>query len=154
MSDAMLKIRLMVSPERYNEISEALKSCGIETDDTADLILTEKSAYPAFLIGKQGEDIFRLPVGDISHIESFAHEVIAHTAEGDFRLGDRLMRLEQLLDPAEFTRISKSVIVSLTHIKSIRPALTQKFILTMKDGSRVDVTRSYYYIFREAIGLP
>jgi DNA-binding LytR/AlgR family response regulator len=149
-----IKIRLMVSPERYSELAEVLRKHGIEPDDTSELILTEKSSYPSYLIGKQGEEIFRLPVGDISHIESFAHEVIAHTAEGDFRLGDRLVRLSQLLDPAEFVRISKSVIVSLTHIKSIRPALTQKFILTMKDGSRVDVTRSYYYIFREAIGLP
>lgn len=152
MSD--IKIRLMVSPERYAELAEALKSRGIEPDDSAELILTEKSAYPAYIIGKRGEELFRLPVGEISHIESFAHEVVAHTAEGDLRLGDRLVRIEQLLDPAEFVRISKSVIVSLSHVKSIRPALTQKFILTMKDGSRVDVTRSYYYIFREAIGLP
>lgn len=152
MSD--IKIRLMVSPERYAELAEALKSHGIEPDDSSELILTEKSAYPSYIIGKRGEELFRLPVGEISHIESFAHEVVAHTAEGDLRLGDRLVRIAQLLDPAEFVRISKSVIVSLSHVKSIRPALTQKFILTMKDGSRVDVTRSYYYIFREAIGLP
>jgi DNA-binding LytR/AlgR family response regulator len=154
MQDPEIKIRLMISPEKYGEVAAALKSRGITLDDSAELILTEKSAYPAFIIGKKGEELFRLPVGEISHIESFAHEVVAHTAEGDMRLGDRLVRLEQLLDPAEFVRVSKSVIVSLSHVKSIRPALTQKFILTMKDGSRVDVTRSYYYIFREAIGLP
>ena len=114
-----IKIRLMVSPERYSELAEVLRKHGIEPDDTSELILTEKSSYPSYLIGKQGEEIFRLPVGDISHIESFAHEVIAHTAEGDFRLGDRLVRLSQLLDPAEFVRISKSVIVSLSHVKSI-----------------------------------
>lgn len=28
-----------------------------------------------------------------------------------------------------------------------------KFILTMEDGKKVDVTRSYYYSFKEAFGI-
>jgi DNA-binding LytR/AlgR family response regulator len=43
--------------------------------------------------------------------------------------------------------------VAVHHIKSIRPALTQKFLLTLSDGSKVDVTRTYYYIFKEFLGL-
>jgi DNA-binding LytR/AlgR family response regulator len=89
----------------------------------------------------------------ITHIESFAHDVVAHYEGGEYKLAERLRRLEEILDPNEFLRVSNSVIVSVSHIKSIKPALTQKFILTLTDGSKVDVTRTYYYIFKDFIGI-
>ena len=89
----------------------------------------------------------------LSHIESFGHEVIAHSGGGEYRINERLRRLEEMLDPKRFLRVSNSVIVAVTEIKSVRPALSQKFTLTMSDGSKVDVTRTYYYIFKEHFGI-
>ena len=148
-----MKIRLVVSQDKYQALAAELTRCGFELDDEAELILSEKNAYVTHLIGRQGDEIFRLDTGSISHIESFAHDVIAHSEGAEYRLNERLRRLEQILDPKDFIRISNSVIVSLGHIKSIRPALAQKFILTLTDGSRVDVTRTYYYIFKEFLGI-
>lgn len=148
-----MKVKLIAGEGHYAEIAAFLTAHGFELDDSADLILTEKNTYVSYLIGRQGEEIFRLKTAEISHIESFSHDIIAHCGGAEYRLSDPLRRLEQMLDPQEFQRVSNSVIVAANHIKSIRPALTQKFILTMSDGSRVDVTRTFYYIFREWIGI-
>ncbi|MBQ5311582.1 MAG: LytTR family transcriptional regulator [Oscillospiraceae bacterium] len=148
-----MKIRLMVSEERYGAVYRELTEKGFEIDDSADLILVENNVYVKHLIGKQGEEMFRLDVKDITHIESFAHDVIAYTHGGEYRLNERLRRLEEILDPDDFIRVSNSAIVAASHIKSIRPALSQKFVLTLSDGSKVDVTRTYYYIFKEYLGI-
>ena len=106
-----------------------------------------------YLIGKKNDEIYRLKTSDISHIESFAHKVIAYTSEGEFRINERLKTLSALLDPEVFIRINNSVIISTEHIKSIKPTFTQKFIITMRNGAVVDVTRTYYYIFKEFLGI-
>lgn len=148
-----MKIKLMVSEKRYNEIAQLMIAKGFELDDEAELIISEKNVYAEYLIAKKEDEIFRLKTDRISHIESFAHDVIAHSEGEDYKLSERLRKLEEILDPKAFIRISNSVIVSVSHIKSIKPALTQKFILTLTDGSRVDVTRTYYYIFKEFLGI-
>ena len=148
-----MKIKLMVSEENYSQIFKELTAMGIEIDDGAQLILSEKNVYVSRLIGRNDNEIFRLNTKDISHIESFAHDIIAHCGGDEYKLTERLRRLEEILDPEEFIRVSNSVIVSAEHIKSIRPSLSQKFVLTMSDGSKVDVTRTYYYIFKEFMGI-
>jgi DNA-binding LytR/AlgR family response regulator len=150
---ATMKIRLLVSDEHYDSIAAELIKKGIEIDDSAELILSESNVCISHLIGRRNDEIYRLETADISHIESFAHDIVAYCGNDEYRLSENLKRLEELLDPKEFIRVSNSVIVSLHHIKSIRPALSQKFQLTMKNGAKVDVTRTYYYIFKEFMGI-
>ena len=148
-----MKVKLIVSDEHYSEISRELESHGIEIDETSELILSEKNAYIKHIMAKKEDEIYRLSVDKITHIESFSHDIFAYSDGQKYKITERLVRLENLLDPRDFMRISNSVIVSLKHIKSIKPTITQKFILTLMDGSKVDVTRKYYYIFKEFLGI-
>ena len=95
----------------------------------------------------------RLQADEVIYVEAFGKDVEIHTAEGTYLAQDRMYRLEELLDPAKFLRVSKSVIVSAGHVKKIRPSLSMKFILTMSDGALVDVTRSYYGDFRRFFNI-
>ena len=90
---------------------------------------------------------------DIVFIESFGKEIVVNGRKGVYRADERLKELEMLLDPERFLRISHSVIVSRESIRRIEPAFSAKFILTLDGGAEVDVTRSYYDIFREALGI-
>ena len=149
-----MKIRLAVSSERYEEISKLLEEKGIEVDESADLVLTETDSYAGFLSVRAQDGAKRhISTEDVIAIESFGHSVEVRCRDGIYQTTDRLYQLQSFLDPKQFIRISNSVIVSRAQIKDIRPTLSQKFILTMKDGSRVDVTRSYYSEFKRAIGI-
>ena len=149
-----MKIRLNVSEDRYDEIKDKLVQAGFEVDDQGEFILTEIGAQNAFVAAKneEGQKI-RVSVEKIIYIESFGHDVEVHTTEGMFYAQERLYQLAENLDRTRFFRVSNSVIISKNHVTKIRPTLSMKFVLTMVDGTQVDVTRSYYYAFKEFYGI-
>ncbi|MBP2241596.1 DNA-binding LytR/AlgR family response regulator [Cytobacillus eiseniae] len=148
-------IKLEISNERYDEIKSALEERGIEIDDTADLVLSETNNFIDNLIVREKGTNARiiLSVEDIVCIESFGHEVEVQTQEALYQATDRLYRIVSLLDPTKFLRISNSVVIARNKVKRITPTLSSKFIFTMTNGKSVDVTRSYYYIFKEYFGI-
>ena len=92
-------------------------------------------------------------VEDIVLIEAFGHSLEVHSKSNSYQLTERLYKVLDMLDPNQFLRISNSVVIARNKVKSISPTLSMKFILTMINGKKVDVTRSYYYIFKEYFGI-
>ena len=150
-----MKIRLAVSEKRYSELKAALESHGIEIDDTADLILWEEKPFADHLMVRDketGEKIV-MSVHNIVFIESYGHNVEIHSTKGVYQSSDRLYKIDRILDQSQFIRISNSVIIAKSKVVKITPTLSMKFLLTMESGEKVDVTRSYYYIFKESFGI-
>ena len=149
-----MEIKLAVSNERYKEIKNALLDLGITVSDSADLVLYEANRFADNFVCRGHDDVrYIVSVSEIITIESFGHTVEIYTKNGSYRSCDRLYQLANLLDPDKFLRISNSVIIAKGKVKQITPSLSMKFSLTMENGKRVDVTRSYYYIFKEAFGI-
>ena len=82
-----------------------------------------------------------------------AVDVLYSVQPKSYQLSERLYKVLDMLDPDQFLRISNSVVIARNKVKSISPTLSMKFILTMQNGKKVDVTRSYYYIFKEYFGI-
>lgn len=149
-----MKFRLSVSEEKKEALQKFLNEHGIETDEQAEFTVTESAPRPSFLSARDGErGIVRLSTDQVVFIEAFGKDIEIHTPEKTYLAQDRMYRLEELLDPQDFLRVSKSVIISKKHVKKIRPSLSMKYILTMTDGTLVDVTRSYYSEFRRAFNI-
>ncbi len=131
-----------------------LSARGVETGEEGEYLLTENSRYPAFLSARDGDrERIRLAAEEVVYIEAFGKDVEIHTGQDTFFAQERMYQLEARLDPAKFLRVSKSVIVSAAHVRKIRPSLSMKHILTLSDGTLVDVTRSYYSDFRRFFGI-
>lgn len=149
-----MKLKLSVSKERYKDVSKELTSLGIELDDNADLELIERIGSLDYLNVKDEKgDRLRIPISEIVFIESFGRCIDVHTEKETFRTPLRIYALEQELGGKGFLRVSNSCIICKSKIKKIKPALSQKFVLVMLSGSLVDVTRSYYYAFKEQMGI-
>ena len=102
-----MKIRLNVSDERYAELEQKLLSAGFEIDDEAELIITEKERYSSFIAvkNKKGEKL-RLKSEEIIFIESFGHDVVIHSTDGEAYFAyDRLYQLCAILDTEKFLRV-------------------------------------------------
>ncbi len=150
-----LKIKLEVCEDRRPEVERVLRQCGLEIAEDAELVLCENRRYPDRLLVRDplSQERLLLEVEQIQLIESFGHTVEVHTRDRCYQVSDRLYKLAELLDPQRFLRVSNSVIIACGKVRSIGPTFSMKFILTMENGRKVDVTRSYYYIFKEHFGI-
>ena len=146
-----LKIKLCVGQDRFDEIRSILKEKGIEVDDTAELVLSEVNNFIKSLTARDKKTNEKLIVfvEDIICIESYGDSVEIQTNDSLYQCNERLYQIANSLDPQAFLRISNSVIISTSKIKQIKPTLSSKFILTLINGKKVDVTRSYYHIFKD-----
>ena len=149
-----MKFRINVSGDKKTEIQEFLESHGIETGEDAGFTIIESNNGSSFVsVRDDDRERINLSAEEIIFIEAFGKDIEIHTADGTFYSSDRMYQLESVLDRKEFLRISKSVIISRKHVKKIRPSLSMKFILTMSDGTLLDVTRSYYNDFRRFFNI-
>lgn len=141
--------------KEWKKSDSFLEEKGIETDDDAEFILIQKDTYAGHLAAKKKENDDRsyISIDDILYIESYGHQIEITSENGVFYGLDPLYRLEGMLDPARFTRISKSVITAKKKVKHIIPSLFTKFVLIMADGRHLEVTRSYYHSFRDAFNI-
>lgn len=97
--------------------------------------------------------LWHIQVQHIIFLESYGHLIHVHAKNGIFCANERLYKIFEQLDPTKFLRISNSVVVAKNQIQKITPTLSMKFILTMSDACRVDVTRTYYHAFKEAFHI-
>ncbi len=150
-----MKVKLLVSHEKYEGIKKVLTEAGIEIDDNAELILCENNHFTDTLVVKDphSNEKILLSVNDIISIESFGHTVEVYTENNTYIALERLYQIVNILNPDCFLRISNSVIIAKNKVRRITPKLSMKFILTMNNGRNVDVTRSYYYIFKDYFGI-
>ncbi|MCC2834235.1 LytTR family DNA-binding domain-containing protein [[Clostridium] innocuum] len=91
--------------------------------------------------------------GDIIYIESISQEIWIHTGEGRYRARETMYQLEANLYEKGFLRVHKSFIVNKKDIRRIRSSLNSKFTLLLTNGDQIEVSRSYYYRFKEEMGF-
>lgn len=148
-----MRLKLRLGRERKAEALAELTKLGVEVSEDADLILTEEGYREGTLICRDDTDRVPVPVSDVLYIESRGKEVLVNTESRQYTTSTRLYALEQELPSEKFIRISNSVIIRRDSISRIRPAFSQKFYLTLKNGAAVDVTRTYYYKFKDYYGI-
>lgn len=150
-----MKIQLSVSDQFYDEIKEKLMVADFEIDEDGPFLLSEKARYASAMIVKDERgDKVHVQTDDIIYIESFGHSVHVHTMdEHAYTVSERLYLVNAKLDDTKFIRVSNSAVVAKNKIKTIRAALSMKFVLTMVNGDLVDVTRSHYKEFKSFMGF-
>ena len=146
-----MKIRLIVPEKERKKLELEFEEKGYEIDNQDyDYTLISNSPIDK-LIGYQDKEMFLINPKDVIYFESFGNDILCHTAQMVCKVKYKLYELENLFTDIGYMRISNSYIVNVHHIKSIKPTMNSKFILTMKNNEKVEVTRSYYTLFKKFI---
>jgi LytTr DNA-binding domain len=93
-------------------------------------------------IKSRGRILF-LAVADIRWIEGAGNYLRIHLDSESHMVRETISDFEARLDPARFVRIHRSVIVNLDAIREMRPWPTGEYVVTLKDGKELTLSRSY-----------
>ncbi|MGN0378467.1 MAG: LytR/AlgR family response regulator transcription factor [Butyrivibrio sp.] len=148
-----MKLKLRLSQDKKKQVTEELERIGVTISEDSELTLTEDGYHEDELYCRDDTDRVVVALSEILYIESLGKDVYVHLMNKKYTINTRLYILERTLPAAQFIRISNSVIIGRNSIKRIRPALSQKFYLTLKNGDTADVTRTYYYKFKDYFGI-
>ena len=112
------------------------------TEEIQEIISFVKSRQGQLSATQDGKRI-EVPVVDLFYAESVDERLFLYTASDSYEIRMKLYELEDLLKNKSFLRISKSMIVNLMKITSVRPALNGRFSAVLKNGEEVIISRKY-----------
>ena len=84
-----------------------------------------------------------ISASDIFYIESVDKRTFVYLEKNVFRKDYRLYQLAENLEQSGFVQISKSCILNITALESIKPLINSRMEATLKNGERLHITRKY-----------
>ena len=134
-----VKIRNVLSKKEEQVVIECVEMTP-ELEDIKNYCL----AKGAFLTGYENvSSQQQICIKDILYVEAIDEKVFAYTKEKVFEIKQRLYELETTLAPYKFIRCSKSFLICLLKVESIRPALNGRYLACMENGEEVIISRKY-----------
>ena len=95
--------------------------------------------------------LHKICIEDILYMEAVSENVFAYTKSNVFEIKKRLYELERELAAYQFVRCSKSFLICLLKIDSIRPALSWRYLARMENGEEVVISRKYAKLVKKTI---
>lgn len=145
-------MKITIDIDNNNEETEINIKCKQITTDIENLIATLRIYNQQMLVIKNNEN-YLLDVNKISYIEVLERKTFVYTEDDIYESKLKLYEMEEKLCQSGFFRISKSCLVHLKYIKSIRNDVERKLRLTMKNDEQIIVSRQYADEIKKRLGV-
>jgi two-component system, LytTR family, response regulator len=107
-----------------------------------------EAAWGQFLVGEREHRLYPLDPIDIDYVQSAGGNYVTYNLAGlEYIARESLRRLDEVLSPAGFVRIERSLLLNLRAIDYAQPLGHGSFIFTLVSGARLHSS----YAYREAI---
>lgn len=105
------------------------------------------------LTGKKGDEIYLLDAASVIYIESVDRKCFICTSDQVYESEFRLYELEQQLEEYGFFRVSKSFLIRLQSIQSLKADLNRRIRVTMSNGEQIIASRQYADALKKRLGV-
>ncbi|MDE7298816.1 MAG: LytTR family transcriptional regulator DNA-binding domain-containing protein [Lachnospiraceae bacterium] len=105
------------------------------------------------LTARKGEEIHLLDTAQIIYIESVDRRCFIYTPDEVYESEFRLYELEQQLEEYGFFRVSKSILIRLQNIRSLRADINRRIRVTMSNGEQIIASRQYADELKKRLGV-
>ncbi|MCQ2515033.1 MAG: LytTR family transcriptional regulator DNA-binding domain-containing protein [Ruminococcus sp.] len=96
---------------------------------------------------------FVLQLKDIYYFESVDDNSYIYTKNQVYSTQSKLYKIEEKVQNMSFVRVSKSCILNITKLKSVKPYLNGRFEATMLNDERLIINRHYVADFKRKFGI-
>lgn len=128
--------------ESINELLEVIIKCP-KTNETVLKLKEHIEMFDDKLRASDGEKIFLIDPLEALYFESVDNRTFLYTENNVLEVRHRLYELEETLSRKDFIRISKSQILNINKIKSLKPELNRSITATMINGEILCISRRY-----------
>jgi len=111
-----------------------------------------KNPFLERLVIKSAGRISFLKTDEVDWIEAAGNYVRLHVARESHMLRETMSAIEGKLDPGKFVRIHRGAVVNLERIKDLQPLFHGDHQVTLRDGSRLTLSRSYRENLERVLG--
>ncbi|QOL24880.1 response regulator transcription factor [Thalassotalea sp. LPB0316] len=139
--DQLLNFVSDVTGNDYQQLIE-----GLEKDEISTL-----SSYSDILPIKDAGEVSRVAVKTIMWIDAAGDYMCVHTTDTTHILRKTMKELEESLDPRQFIRCHRSIIVNKHFIAKFCSQVNGEYYLVMKNDKELKVSRSYKDKVKKAV---
>lgn len=105
------------------------------------------------LVVRVKNDIKIIPISDVIYFEADDDYVTIHTPGGKYLKKMTMKTLEESLDSSKFARVHRSFIINLNGITGIEPYERDTYLVKLRAGEQIPVSKTGYARLRQVLGL-
>lgn len=124
--------------------------CHEISDEVREIVAFVKSRQGQ-LTGTADDRMYEIAVSDIFYIESVDNKTFIYCKNREYETKQKLYELEEILREKHFLRVSKSVLLNLMKVSSIKPALNSRFTAVLFSVEQVIISRKYVPELKKAL---
>lgn len=139
--------------QRAREHHQARRG-GAQSRQIAELLALWKKTdtYLRYITVSGGAQMHFLPVREIDWIAADDNYIRLHAGGQSYLLRETLSRMAGKLDPTCFRRVHRSALINLSALARIEPQFHGEYLLVLKSGQKVTLSRSYRDAFFDSYG--
>ncbi|SFB18358.1 LytR/AlgR family response regulator transcription factor [Algoriphagus aquimarinus] len=105
------------------------------------------------LVVRVKNEIKIIPTHEVTFFEAEDDYIAIHTPSGKYLKKMTMKSLEEALDPAKFVRVHRSYLINLNEITKIEPYERDNYLVLLRGGEKVPVSKTGYARLRQVLGL-
>jgi len=92
---------------------------------------------------REGRRTRFVPLSDVDWFEADGNYILVHAAGEKYRTRGTITSIESALDPRQFVRIHRRVVVNMDRVREMSPLPGGDGLLLLGDGSTLRLSRTY-----------
>ena len=116
-----------------------------------DDLQTAKRHLTRFVVREAGR-LLLVDAAQVDWIEAADNYAVLHAGAATHLVRETMVGLATELDPERFVRIHRSTIVQIDRVRELQPAFHGDFIVLLRDGTRLNMSRGYRSAIEAVLG--
>ncbi len=145
-------MKIIIESPQPDEEDVVIVRCASPDQRLISMLLSFKTVNTE-LTGYLNDKIARLNYQDVYYFESNENRVFAYCHSDVYEVKYKLYELEELFNPLDFVRCSKSMIINMEKIEFLSPLFSGKLEAHLKNGEKVIISRQYVHSLKAKLGI-
>ena len=143
-----MKIKILkITQDKPEELEIRCHEVSQEVREIVTFVKSRQGQLTGVIEGKQ----YEVPVSDVYYIETVDNTVFIYSGKKVYEARQKLYELEGVLREKYFLRVSKSLIINLMKVKSIKPALNGRYSAILHSDEEIIISRKYVPELKKAL---